>query len=151
MKETPTHFDGITDATARKLEQLAQFVETIPRKQFNMGYWAAKKSPLIGGDGLDKDTLICEIKPECGTVCCIAGWQVISKGMCIFDQTVYKNPKQFAAGNSLGAPDAIAAKMLGLGEYEASKLYIPWKWPLRFRQTPNGAAKRIRHFIKTGE
>lgn len=131
------------NSAKRKLKNLAKFIASVPKKHFDMYVWAhSKKMDKKGED------IVCEENANlCGTACCLAGWQVIRKGYCINEDAIVKTKK----GKEVGYTPDVARKQLGLSESEASKLFEPIQWPGDFPRTPKGAAKRIRHFVETGE
>lgn len=134
----------------KKLESLAKKIEKLPRKSFNMALWAAKMDDK--GDVLVASTLSSkEIKHPCGTACCIAGYQVLrTPGRVVDCSRVLYN------GRPVGFVDSLAQDELDLANYEARSLFFSSNWPVtksgkqRFRETPKGAAARIRYMIKTG-
>jgi hypothetical protein len=142
--------------TKRKLENLAAFIEKLPRKAFNINIWAKNNKRHFDSDGKIVPRNIVSKKDlnnleECGTTCCIAGWQVVRKGFSVTNLgTVSKG------GKFINSAPILAAEQLGLNLDESSALFYPRESKLRvltgktFTNTPKGAAKRIRYFIKNG-
>lgn len=87
--------------------------------------------------------------PNCGTAACIAGWTyALSRRI---------TPKTAALRNAY--PEEEAAKLLGISERQAERLFLVDHWPGKFYQQwqerpslkirARIAARRIDHFIKT--
>jgi hypothetical protein len=56
-----------------RMLKLADFIEALPPKQFNMQFWAVNNNNVSGRRDVDPKT----INPhQCGTTACIAGWAV---------------------------------------------------------------------------
>ena len=134
----------------REMEELAQFLETVPRKRFNMKFWAATFKRFAG---YDENVKICLRDTEaCGTACCVAGYQIVRK-----DNRCVKSGAAFdKKGSKIGLVEDLAARELGLDYRQKRDLFFAENWPLNkngkpFHETPKGAAKRIRHMIETGE
>lgn len=140
----------LSKSAKRKLTKLADFIRSIPRKNFDMGRWGRSA----------KNETICETNStECGTACCIAGWAIVKSGKCLSPSERVVDKK----GNVIHArPDQYAAKLLDLDFEEARALFFDFHWPHQtnkrtgylepvFKSTPKGAAKRIMHMVEHGE
>jgi hypothetical protein len=159
-------------ATKQKLEELAQFIETVDPKKFDMGDWLSVQDDykfygtkeVTERDGFVGKNFI----GKCGTACCLAGWEVARQGFLLNeDGTVatevkvpgVKKPvviKLKVDNANVDAPE-FAKVSLGLTEQEEDLLFYPDRWPVNesgdreFDDTPKGAAARIRYLIKTGK
>ena len=117
----------------RLLRKIAKVIQEKPR-EFSIVTWHRNKSV-----GFDK-AILYEVPEEkrvsCRTTHCIAGWaQVLSP-----DHNCHE-----------AAPDD-AQRLLGITDYEASRLFYGYNWPKGFgglRANAKQAAARIEHFIKT--
>src|SRR5215831_13943407 len=140
----------------RKLENLAKFIEKLPRRSFDISTWVNIPQKMLNKNPYQR---ICKsiVKHPCGTTCCIAGWEVIRNGYCMNDfGEVYKDKKP----ESEFVCDALefAKNSLDLTEEQAGELFTPRMscnnrciillGDKKFRNTPKGAAKMIRQFIK---
>lgn len=153
-------------STKRKLLRLADFIEQLPRKAFKMDQWVQDPKGFWDSEQTDYE-IGKENVHTCGTACCIGGWYLINKGYHIdsFGDAFKKNDK----GNARDA-FVVAQEEIGLSYYEAERLFLANYWPgykegyysdtldryvdgkqTKFKETPKGAAKRIRHFVATGE
>ena len=138
----------MNSSTKRKLERFAKFIETLPRKAFGMNEWV--NIPYSSEvKSVNKQTAF-----DCGTKCCLAGWEGIRRNKELTDNGTIVNRKP---GEKRHVED-FARESLGLTIEESFKLFLPGSWPYNnlsgremFNETPKGAAKRIRYFIKTGE
>ncbi len=135
----------------QRLLALADFIEKQDPKHFNMGKWAAKRSY----GWADFYSLVCPADVNvCGTTCCIAGWHIINKGLCLnFGGAVYDGP----GGTFVGEVDKITAEDLNLTPRQKENLFHLGSWPRIFSEmtdgstgTPEVAAKRIRYMVNTG-
>lgn len=127
-----------------KLLKLADHLESLPRKKFNIGYW-------------------CKEDNICGTVACAFGWCPIifpRSGLKMYKdigEIEYKNTsgshwgieaaKEFFQINGLVARDIF----LGTHYQEYSTVKKNGDWRASEGITPKRVARRIRHFVKTGE
>jgi hypothetical protein len=134
----------------REMEELALFLETVPRRRFNMRFWAATVTRFVG---YNENVKVCLRDTEaCGTACCIAGYQIVRKnGRCVKSGEVFDKK-----GFEVGFVEDLAGRELGLDYIQKRRLFFFGYWPLNkngkpFHETPKGAAKRIRHMIETGE
>jgi hypothetical protein len=159
-------------ATKQKLEEFAQFIETINPNKFNMSAWlnikdnykffqtkeVDERDGFVGKDFIGK----------CGTACCLAGWEVARQGFLLNeDGTVATEVKipgikkpvviELKVDDANVDAPAFAKTSLGLTEQEEELLFYPSQWPVDentnslFENTPKGAAARIRYLIKTGK
>jgi hypothetical protein len=117
-------------------------------KRLYMRTWVKHKDQdgvlrIRGQEGRQRDY------PACGTAGCIAGWAVM------LSYAESKTPITTVDGDDLGEE---ARLLLGLGIFEAHRLFVPLNWPLEFRQgisddgepeTAKVAVRRIEHFIET--
>lgn len=101
-----------------------------------------------------------DIDPECGTVCCIAGYAVLNaKLMKEYTPGFFRPTPKAEALHLLGGPRYAAMHALRLDDRQASALFYAYRWPPKFfdaykkAKTPRGrasvAARRIDHFIAT--
>ena len=61
----------------RKMENLAKFIEKLPRTKFNIEHWAEL------AENCKEDKITLKNMNLCGTTCCIAGWQAVRMGFQI--------------------------------------------------------------------
>lgn len=110
---------------------------------------------------------------KCNTTHCLAGWEVLRRGYALNDRGEVFAPitlfgKLTYTPTGYEAPE-FAKKTLGLTEKQAAKLFYPESWPTegnqdepynwynhdsyfnKFPNTPQGAADRLDHFVKTGK
>ena len=118
--------------------KLANFLESLPRQRFYMGQWIAGN----GKDGLKFFKVATKPKktkdPDCGTTCCIAGWQVSLMGLYLNSNgEVFKKAKD---SESVGLAWEIAKNALGL---ETTNLFFNHEL-----NTPKKAAKELRKMLK---
>jgi hypothetical protein len=121
---------------ARLLRRVAKHILAEP-KRLDMAYFIDRVTDPKG---------VAHKMPPCGTVGCIAGWAVT---LSTTERVAY------------GRIATRAAKFIGIGDVVAQRLFYPGQWPEEFSrineyraQTVRHArltAKRIEHFIKTGE
>ena len=139
-----------------RLLTLADFLETLPEKNFDMAYF----QPYIDNRKGDLHELrhFNTEKPlgspveevECGTVCCVAGWASI----------VHQNTWPKYANGEVGVCDDIFRKFFGLSERNTnkicfSKILLTKKERKALdlgdsdRFTPSIKAKQIRQIVKS--
>ena len=131
---------------------LADYIEGIEPKHFNMREWAKK---FVDDSDLLTLNLVCPTDVNsCGTTCCVAGWHMIQKGFCLtFGGSVFTEPR----GKYLGNAEELSAKDLGLTPKQRETLFHQPDWPTKFAEqifgytaTPHQAAERIRYIANTG-
>jgi len=127
---------------ARLLRKVAKHILDEP-KRFIMAAWFYKRSdyrPSVDDFSYHGDF------PTCNTAACIGGWSVVLGSK--------KNP------DDILDVQRYAARLLGLTPSRVAVLFDAWAWPTPFdkfqsatdpRKRAQIAAKRIEHFIKTGE
>ena len=134
----------------QKMLELADFMETVPEEHFNMDYFGDRNLDVTCQEDLN----------VCGTTCCIAGYVVVNKGLCVTPGgNVYKDKDR---SEYVGKAEDVAGEELGLDN--PSTLFYAWNWPYEFvtkeldyndnwvySATPKQAAARIRHMVETGE
>jgi hypothetical protein len=169
------HHESISEESARRLEELAAYMETVKPSTFDMDMFSFAgdgllrrfaKAHEIDESALDNfDFPVCAdtLKEPCGTTCCIAGHQVIRKGFCLVDTSVFRSVKfdkktnEFKGSGLKGDVEQVASQQLGITLGQARLLFYDDVWPTNeagrplFPSTPKGAAKRIRHLIITGQ
>jgi len=140
-------------------------------KKFNMSYWATavkdyKLLPILIRENVARGYFgkARELKalknqaPPCGTIACLAGQALITLGKM---QPTVDNDKAVYSFNHLSVPEE-AAKLLGISEDAADKLFFPDYWPRKFRYALkkqkagtkgylNVAKRRFAHLVKTGQ
>lgn len=112
-----------------RLRKLAQFLERLPAKRFDMGSFGYKKE-------------------GCGTVACIAGWTPSIAHV----KRDPDNPARVILRHGASQPVSFfAQEWLGLSDYQADGLfYAQHGWGKGGWSSPRAAAKRIRRLIRTG-
>lgn len=117
-----------------RLEYLRDFLRGLPAARFNMGNFSETV------DGYDTDLSAYEVRHNCGTTACIAGWAeaLFTNSNCI-------------------SHDGEATRLLGLSHVAASLLFYAnadneddgaeTYWDA----TPQQAANVLDHLIRTGE
>jgi hypothetical protein len=134
----------------KRLLTLAKFLRTVPKKRFNMGYWAAGK--FCGKVNEAKHN-------QCGTAACAMGWACTipafrRAGLKLkeslydddFAMPVYKGKTEFDA----------AIKFFGLQEYgvvprTGGRFVASFLFGGHNVNSPSRAAKRIERYIKLEE
>lgn len=132
------------------LTKVADFLDMLPRKKFDIGQW-------------HKET------DKCGTVACAFGWCPILFKRSALKYVKEENGKGWNADisytNKNGTHYDLDAAMefFGLEHKEAFALFIGQSYPEYTEKdkdgytkghkgiTPKRVARRIRHFVKTGE
>jgi hypothetical protein len=134
-------FDKIVAMNKKRLLKLADYLETVPRKRFNMDHWASAKFC-----GKPK-----EPEHECGTSACALGWA------CTIPSFKRAGLKFIECGSNFWThidlvPDfegstgyGAAASLFGIRYSQAEWLFSP-ESPAR---TPKQVAKRIRKFVES--
>lgn len=126
----------------KKLLELADKIEKVSPKNFDMAEWATGPINRVGLPNLN---------PGCETTCCIAGWQQVLQGRYLGGSRVYSGFTEEA--KFLGYAEDLAREDLGLNGEEVNRLFYTSGWPhdeagfRRYPNTPAGAAKRIRDFV----
>lgn len=110
----------------QKILDLADFIENLPPKQFNMAVYG--------------------VAHECGTIACIAGWAAVLEGA-----TVDKHESFHILGEWIGA-HKFAAKALGINEKTSLDLFTPIDEHESLSDiTKEQAVKTLRKLAETGE
>lgn len=151
--------DYKTGYLAKRLLKLADFLDTVPKKLFDLETFA----------NIDLDSDGCEValdkmkkfEPKCGATACAMGWCPtifpklikwyrldvnswdgnIEYGVVLKEQEKGKEFRNFKA----------AEKLFGLNTDEAEYLFQPSRYPSYGKNaTPKSVAKRIRKFVKDG-
>lgn len=127
-----------------KLLKLADHLESLPRKKFNIEYW-------------------CKEDSHCGTVACAFGWCPV-----IFPRSGLKMIKehgeiQYTNKNGQFYGARAASEFFDIYYDDACSIFLGSKYPKFYKYDKNGyifggkvitpkmVAKRIRHFVKTGQ
>lgn len=136
-----------------RMEKLAAYIETRPPENFNMSSWIAvyKDGAILPTP--DDVCTVGEVKSQCGTACCIAGWQVIKNRLCLSNQGGVYRKKGKKGKVYIGNAENYVRDYLGLSYCLAYDLFRKTNWPSQFRyspDTPQNAAARIRFMIEEG-
>lgn len=119
----------------RRLLILADFLEKLPRKRFDLSSW-------VGNEWEGKADL------SCGTSACAMGWATtipqfrklglrLSKyGLPYFGKGYYQTSGMHAA-----------ADLFGISDNEAYYLFMPYEEDIAANATPKQVAKHIRKFV----
>lgn len=131
----------MTKRHKERLLKLADFLETVPKKNFNLETFAES----------DKDESINSFikrfrKKECGTTGCALGWCTV-----VFPRK-FKFEHNFCNSDcdiGLNMGWETADEFFGLRRIESEYLFMKDKYPLN-KRTPKCVSKRIRKFVETG-
>ena len=126
---------------------LARFLEKLPQTRFNMDFWIrgdGNKYPERLEDGNTNPIPTKPNKPsdpDCGTACCIAGWQVARMGyfMNFGGQVFKKKGKEF---EWMGEASEVAGGALGLDRVQQRRLFRDFSIT-----TPKEAARVLRNLL----
>lgn len=151
--------DVVSQTTVeQKLLDLADFMEAVPSKQFYMGSWFRDRTAGHSDFNFDPVRLEHFALGECGSSCCLAGWEVVRCGMTIapaknqdFLCDSYAEPTvpEFGYDTVCHA----ASRLLGLADGEAAHLFCASEWISndsggRFHETPSGVASMLRRYAR---
>lgn len=127
----------------KRLEKLADFLETVPRRSFDMGNWQSRAATKPEG----------KQQGECGFAGCAMGWAAHAK---LFRGLNFKNAMSAYGNGPLGWQTIsyrgltdfyAAAFLMDITYAEARFLFDPDSYPSRV--TPKQVATRIRRYIKS--
>lgn len=128
---------------AKRLLKLADFLETVPRKSFNLSAWQSR--PAVKPEGKKQG--------ECGFAGCAIGWAAHAKlfrGLRLVDIGDGYDPEVFFnATESWEAIDELfnlAPVPHSLRDGDAEYLFMAEKYD-HYNATPKQVAKRIRKFV----
>lgn len=139
-----------------RIKALADFIESVPEENFDMDFYANDE------DSPSRFIVCKDNATACGTSCCIAGWQVVLAGFCIRYAAGERNPMQIGkmsgeefvptleSASVYDSPFEFSMEYLDLSEYQASLLFLPWKWPAKLEQNNKNAAARLREMAENG-
>lgn len=146
-----------TKAVGRKrLAKLADFLETVPRKRFDMRVWAYAQEKFV----FRKDKPVVTTSPECGTSACALGWatavfprhlMLTALPTCQCGECRDREPRRaevvLRENPKVEGFDA-AEKFFALTMPQAYELFdTPYG---EKKVTPKQKARQIRRFIKSG-
>lgn len=128
-----------------RLLKLADFLDTVPRKKFDLYNWITKKSNNTA-------TTIDHIK-ECGFAGCAVGWAMTLPSFkkaglkTIKDNNLFYNDEYFSVPYYKGHENWYAvSKFFGISTYDAGDLFRIESYSSN--ATPKMVARRIRKFVK---
>lgn len=127
----------------RRMLSLARFIEKLKPARFDMDNWVYSQSTRFVGK---------EEAAQCGTTCCVAGWEAVRAG-CKLNQFGFVKVGK-AAYSDLHARQ-VAQERLGLTAEQGEELFLAMRgWdigPKHIKPTPQGAALFIRHMVEREE
>lgn len=129
----------------KRLMKLADYLRTIPRSAFNMGYWLAEPKTKAEGE-----------KPgECGFAGCAVGWAAHSglfRGLKLSQNTTKATPLYRPPGRrSYLRTDKAIERLFDLDNMQVKHLFYPMSYsgePHFMRPTPKAVGQRIRQLIR---
>jgi hypothetical protein len=135
----------------QRLLKLAHFLDSVPRKKFDIGSFITVKSDNLGEDFSDEYdywTVKALKNNECGTVACACGWAATIPS---FRKAGYKL-NDFGTIMFNGEKDWGAIEdFFGLEETESSYLFLGSSYPYDYKTTPKQVKQRILKFLKQKE
>lgn len=123
----------------KRLLKLADFLETVPRRAFNMDYWVAREATKPEG----------KAPGSCGFAGCAMGWAQHAKlfrGLELGESWVGEQTPTFNGATGFEA----AAQLFSIDHGNSRFLFGSDSYGAIVNPTPKQVAKRIRKFVETG-